>query len=379
LAAFLGSFLHEGVDAVGYTLGTFLAEADISLRHRALAALADLGSQAAPHALEISVFLNDADVAVRTAAVVTLGALGTEAASPCASSMAVLLRDEDPMARAAAVKALGCLGHVSLSHKDRMAELLRDQEEDVRYAAAVGLSSIGYSAAESVVAQLQGATPGTLDAAAQALGQMGADVMADVLKLIQSREENACRTGARAVRHLGHVAAAAENSLALLLRHDCWEVRKEAALAIGALGPTARHAAPELAAALQDCDQVCRASVEALGGLREAAAGYAEDVALVLDRPDRHARRKATRALGRIVLPGTLTEQLASKLGARLVDDDGHVAAAAAEVFGSLGGEASAPHAARIVAMMGCGCTRWAGEGGSAAKSAAHRRRGGTA
>lgn len=83
-----------------------------------------------------------------------LAQLGPEAA-PCAGEILPLLKDEAYWRRALAVDALGQMGREAVPHAKDIVPLLRDEEKSVREAAVQALGNLGQVAAPAVVPLIQ--------------------------------------------------------------------------------------------------------------------------------------------------------------------------------------------------------------------------------
>jgi HEAT repeat protein len=118
------------------------------------------------------------------------------------------------------------------------------------------------------------------------------------LKLLGSDEEPAQQAAVEALSRLGQAAVP---ELIRALKDEDWQVRNQAAVALGVIGPEARAAVPALSELLQDEDKYLRSNAAtAVGKLgREARSAVPELTKAVKDR-DEDVRQNAAAALGRI-------------------------------------------------------------------------------
>jgi HEAT repeat protein len=112
-------------------------------------------------------------------------------------------------------------------------------------------------------------------------------------------------------------------------------VRRNAAAALGRIGPAAKDAVPELVKLLNDPDTGVRwAAVIALGSVEPGAKDAAPELVRLLKDPDGYVRRAAASALQGI---GPAAKDAVPELVKLLRDPDGGVRGPAVEVLGSIG------------------------------------------
>src|SRR5262245_27068730 len=118
------------------------------------------------------------------------------------------------------------------------------------------------------------------------------------LKLLGSEEEPAQQEAVEALSRLGQTAVA---ELIKALKDDDWQVRNQAAVALGAIGPEAKAAVPALIDVLQEEDKYFRShGAVALGKIgREARAAVPALIKALKDKEE-DVRREAAAALGRM-------------------------------------------------------------------------------
>lgn len=188
------------------------------------------------------------------------------------------LKDTRLDCRLAAINGLRYQGPAAKDAVPLLLPLLKDPNAKVQNAAVGALGAIGPAAEAAVPAVAEFLAPRTLDpalrmAAADALGNMGPKAVA---LLIQALDDPIPETRAAAAAGLGRLiaasapnAAAAEPALAVLtkrLTDNRSDVRREAATALGALGPKAADAVPAISELLKDTStETVKAAVAALG------------------------------------------------------------------------------------------------------------------
>jgi HEAT repeat protein len=232
--------------------------------------------------------------------------------------------------RESAVEALGRIGDAEAV--PGLLAALGDANADVREAAAAALGEIGAPAVPGLLAALRDADADVREAAAKALGEIGdAAAVPGLLAALGDAEANVREAAAKALGQIGD-AAAVPGLLAALRDADA-DVRRAAA-ALGEIGDAA--AVPGLLAALRDADaDVRRAAAAALGEIGDAAA--VPGLLAALGDADWNVRAAAARALGLIgapAVPGLL---------AALRDADWRVRWAAAKALGWIGDAAAVP------------------------------------
>jgi len=109
----------------------------------------------------------------------------------------------------------------------------------------------------------------------------------------------------RTLRHIGQNADKLVPEATKLLGDSQWDVRLEAADALGNVGPKAKEAIPPLIKMLSDSDPIRLSAVRALVMIDPDADKDVKDITELL-RNDRRVRMAATDVLGRIGLKGKL-------------------------------------------------------------------------
>ena len=141
----------------------------------------------------------------------------------------------------------------------------------VRYEAVVALAAQGEEAVPLLLETLRDKSAGVRYAATQALGERGREMQPAALALLKDGDLNLRVMGAVMLRHMGSKADTAVTVPALVkaLEDRHFDVRLEAAEALGVLGDLAVPAVPALLAAVHDEEWWVRDSVfQALASIR---------------------------------------------------------------------------------------------------------------
>src|SRR5262245_50409380 len=120
----------------------------------------------------------------------------------------------------------------------------------------------------------------------------------DWLKSLGGGEATSDSDAVKALRHLG---PAAVPDLIKALEDEDWEVRNQAAVALGVIGPEAKAAVPALIDVLQGEDKYLRShAATALGKVGRQAGTAVPALTRALQDKDEDVRRNAAAALGQI-------------------------------------------------------------------------------
>lgn len=175
--------------------------------------------------------------------------LGHSKADDSSSLQALIeaLQDTEPANRAEAARSLGMIGGPAV---DVLISALRHNDIMVRREAAVSLGKVGPAAkpaAPLLAGMLKDADLKVRMSAATSLGQIGAGAAEAIPVLVQALQDSNlifCRLVSQA---LGQIGRASVPALIDALRNDDKNVRREAAWALGQIGPDAGSAIPALA------------------------------------------------------------------------------------------------------------------------------------
>lgn len=219
----------------------------------------------------------------------------------------VLKNDKRIVMRAGAAKALGDIGPEAADGTSALAEaLLKDEHPMVRTQAAKALGSIGPGAEEGVLALNKAVwydeNVDVCKNAIWALGEVG-DNSETTLKVLSAVvKEKDPEVGIEALHVLAKIGSGSHTVIyglcEALLYNKSVEIRRNAAFALGEIGPGARDATPVLAKAIEDEDADVRLCVaEAIGKIGREALDAASALAKATRDPDVRVRKKAKESL----------------------------------------------------------------------------------
>jgi HEAT repeat protein len=165
------------------------------------------------------------------------------------------LEDEDEYVRTAASRALGKIGPEAERAIPALMKMIKDQVMIVRMGAAAGLGGIGPKAREAIPLLADALESPHEDhnvkrEAAEALGKMGPEAIPSLVKALQNNQYFARRMSALALGEIG--GADAVPALIKALQDGDRSVRVISVQALGKIGPDAREAIPALTRALKD-------------------------------------------------------------------------------------------------------------------------------
>jgi HEAT repeat protein len=213
------------------------------------------------------------------------------------------LKTEDQKRRLAAIHALRQIGAASKPAVHVLVERLKERELATPVLDA--LCEMGPAARDAVPALLALLRePGQEDSAGlvgEALARVGAPVLADVVPLLQNSDVRFRRYATVVLASLGPQAKEAVPSVILALEDSDRDVRAGAAGALQTIGPDAHEAVPALLANLSTYQtQVRGAAVSALGHIGPAAKDARRPLLECLLDPNEGVRYAAALSLGRI-------------------------------------------------------------------------------
>jgi HEAT repeat protein len=272
------------------------------------------------------------DEATRIQAIHKLGASGNPAAIPV---LVTLLRSASPVDRAYAAKALGQLGAPAKSAAKEIIDLLGDPHPVVRRQAIGALQGIRPGPKVAVplfVKLMQDADPGVrMNVMAAVADAKGAAVPA----LIEALKNDAAAYWACLIlRDIGPDAAPAVPALVAKLKDKRPEIRREAILALAAIGSP--ESAARVAPLLKDPDSRTAATY-ALGVIGRIPPDAESIVRANAESDDKLLATTSLWALARVhPKDPKLISRAVTELVARLSDDDPFVRAAAARALAAL-------------------------------------------
>lgn len=157
---------------------------------------------------------------------------------------------------AVALGAVGC-GTAGTNSKESRAEVLptsaQIESARTRLSARETLTPAIVTQPSSAVTALTSLLePSLADTAADALARIGPEAVSPLVETLRDDDPNVRARAARALAHLGPMAAPAVQSLRQALKDEDARVRRHAARALGQIGPAARAAIPDLIDALHE-------------------------------------------------------------------------------------------------------------------------------
>ncbi len=219
---------------------------------------------AEPSVSELIRSAQSADESARIKAIDELGARGEKAAA-AVEPLTKLLSDDSGKVRAHAVRSLGQIGPPAKPAATAISTLLKDADETVRRQAVTALAGIRPGPEVMVpliVKLLEDSDPGVQMRILQTVSEAGAAVMPGLLKALQT--EKGAYWACLLLRDIGPAGKEAVGALAEKLNDPRSEIRREAALALGAMQEAAIPVVPQIASALDD-EQSRAAATFALG------------------------------------------------------------------------------------------------------------------
>ena len=222
-----------------------------------LAADPENGSGYTTHAVsagELLSQLKSADEPLRIKRIDELGSLGAKA-SVAVGPLVELLADKSPAVRAHAAWALGEIGAPAKSAAPQLASLLTDADDGVRRQAVEALRAIrpGPQVMLPLLAKLlEDSDPGVRMRILHAMAEAGPAAVPGLIEALKN--DKTTYWAIIVLREIGPAAKDAAPALAEKLKDPRPEIRREAALALGALNEAAIPVLPQIAAALDDED-----------------------------------------------------------------------------------------------------------------------------
>lgn len=226
---------------------------------------------APPTAAELIEGLKATEPAARIQAIDGLGSLGAKAAD-AVNALMPLLQDPAPAVRAHAAHSLGQIGSPAVAAVPTLGKLLADPDKSVRGETVSALGALPAEPAVLIPLLVQAAhdaEPAVRLRAMKALVALGPAAVDPLAKMLA--DDDLEYWAGLALNELGSAATAAIPSLIEELQDEHLESRREAILALAAMGPKAEAAVAPLTAALDD-PALCGAAAYALGCIGPAAA-----------------------------------------------------------------------------------------------------------
>jgi len=272
----------------------------------------------------------------RLAAVNGLGSLPLEELAPYADTVAERLGDEDPAVRAAAADVVGALGDNGRKHADRLAAMLVEAHSTLRQAAARALGRLRVEEKASALAEvLEDCDHYVSKEAALALGALGpAAASASAADRLRCSAVSSRKAAQRALIAMIRMRSGSPNTT------DDADHGLEVLRA---------HVTPILNDELAEARAAAAEVLEKLNRESGGASIPASVAVAMLEDPSEETRLGAVRALGAL---GAQAAPHASVLAGRLADEAEAVRLAAVEALERLGeehGAGAAPLAAGLL------------------------------
>ncbi len=280
--------------------------------------------------------LKSSDESVRLKAIDEIGSRGGKAAEAVAP-LSGMLTDKSPAVRADAARALGEVGAPAKSAAPELAALLKDADDAVRRQAVQALLAIRPGPQIMIpllTKQMEDSDPGVQMRILHAMAEAGE---AAVPGLIQALKNDKTAYWAIIVlREIGPAAKDAAPALAEKLQDPRPEIRREAALALGALNEAAIPVLPQIAAALDDEDARTAATF-VMGELEKIPANAEAKIRANAKSDDKFLGTVSLWTLARVHPEDKeLRRQATEQLVERLKEKDPFVRVAAARALAAL-------------------------------------------
>jgi len=224
-----------------------LDDPDPGIRRHSAEVLVSIGADSSLIIPKLLDKRSDADLSVRCAVLRALGAV-----KPAENVVieALLEATKDPGTRIAAIQALGRARPTNHQVIDVLVEAGRDEDADVRLAAISSFYSMGPIAKKAVPILTEAlSNPKAKDAALNALGNIGPDAKAAVLKIRKFATDDNSYDRIQALRVLRKIEGDTDfviSQLIDLLKGSDIYGRRQAALTLEHMGPPAKAAIPAL-------------------------------------------------------------------------------------------------------------------------------------
>ncbi|MEQ8790819.1 MAG: HEAT repeat domain-containing protein [Pirellulaceae bacterium] len=285
---------------------------------------------------ELIAGLKSPQEATRVSAIDHLAAQG-ELASEAAGPLSQLLEDKSPTIRAHAAYALGRIGAAAKPAVPALVELLKDSDDTVRQQAVKAVIAIHPGPQVTIplaVKLLEDSDPAVRQRVLHAISQAGAQATPGLIEALKN--DKACYWACLVLRDIGPAGKDAIPALAEKLKDARPEIRREAALALGAMDQQAADAAPQLAALLSD-EHAALAATYALGRIGRIPPDAETKMVENAKSEDKLLSTTSMWALANTHPDNKqLRAQVTTQLIGRLSDDDALVRVAAARALAAL-------------------------------------------
>jgi HEAT repeat protein len=325
-----------------------LKDKDADVRLRAAVALGNLGAAAAAATPDLLDALGDADGQVRWC---VAGALAHVAPhdEKLVRGLTGALADKQPGVRARAAEGLATIGPKARSAVPALIRLLKRSCAEkyvgrrTRGIVVHTLISVGETAVPFLIEALSDEDPEVRCGLIRALGIVGVkskDVMPALIGMASDKEPSVRIYAARAFGHIGLAAAPGVPGLIRMLSDKAIEgnVAREAAEALGRMGPGARDAIPALVQVARGGPYkngyIASNAARALGLIGDATGKVIPTLIEALGSKDSHLRFCAVEALGRL---GPMAKAAVPQLIQAVKDKDTNVRQGAVIALGQIG------------------------------------------
>src|SRR5262245_10691656 len=274
--------------------------------------------------------------ASRIKALDQLAAMG-EKATEAVPAVTQLLSDQSANVRAHAAHTLGGIGSAAKPSASALTNLVKDSDEIVRRQAVQALASIrpGADVMVPLVTRLiEDSDPAVKVRILQAVSEAGPAAIPSLKKALT--DEKAAYWACLILREMGPEAEDAIPELTARLRNARPEVRREAALALGAMRDAASSAAGEIAPLVSD-EHAAEAATLALGQIGKIPAAAEEKIRANAKSDKKLLSTVSLWTLARVHPEDkALAREAAEQLVARLGDKDPFVRVSAARGLSAL-------------------------------------------
>ena len=280
--------------------------------------------------------LASSNESVRLEAIDQLGARGAKSAAAVAS-LTERLKDDSAQVRAHAVRALGEIGAPAKPAVAALVELAKDPDETVRRQVVKAVMKIRPGPQVTVplcVKLLEDPDPGVRMRVLNTIAEAGPQAVPGLIAAL--KHEKAAYFACLVLREIGPAAKDAVPALIDALKSPCPEIRREAILALAAMGDAASAAVGPIAATLDD-EHARAAATYALGRLGRIPTEAEAAIRANSKSDDKMLSTTSLWALARVHPEDkALRREATERLLERLKDEDAFVRLAAARGLAAL-------------------------------------------
>lgn len=306
-----------------------------SLAGTVTAACLLLTAQAASAQANVAALLGAAKTGAVPARVAAIDEIAThkEAAAPAVPTLVELLKDPSPDVRAHAAHALGEIGEAAKPAAPALALLLKDSDQTVRrqvIKAFIGIRPGPQVVIPLFISLMEDPDPGVKQRVLRSISEAGAPVVPGLLEAMKN--EKAVYWACLILREMGTEGKDAVPALTELLKSPRPEVRREAALALGAMQGAAANSAGPLAALLDDAEAQ-EAATFALGQIGRLPVGTESKIRANAKSNNKVLSTISLWTIARLHPTDDLAKEAAEQLISRLADKDPFVRSSAAQAL----------------------------------------------